>query len=327
MITLNIETSKYPGLCGVHDPEALLLGWIQEKYQLYIRQQAAFNTEHPQLSEMLTSAVERIEDVSVRVETSIQKTHDAALASQKSATASLSATNALGVFNENSSRRGQVGEFLLANWLASLADEGYTIEDTSKKSHSGDRIIRRGEFNLVCDSKNPKNSNAVKAEEIEKLKRDMDTKGSQFGLITSTTGFATYGDFGLNTYVRDGRVCFVLALGKVNERPEVVPILVKLLYAVHLNFKKDTTDTCGVSERMLATIEDLLMDVQVNVLELNDRIRESEEDMKRRQETHRKLQRTVDRLIAKFEERIKTCELAAGLKSPHKSPERSEVGT
>ena len=276
---------------------------------------------------MLTSAVERIEDVSVRVETSIQKTHDAALASQKSATASLSATNALGVFNENSSRRGQVGEFLLANWLASLADEGYTIEDTSKKSHSGDRIIRRGEFNLVCDSKNPKNSNAVKAEEIEKLKRDMDTKGSQFGLITSTTGFATYGDFGLNTYVRDGRVCFVLALGKVNDRPEVVPILVKLLYAVHVNFKKDTTDTCGVSERMLATIEDLLMDVQVNVLELNDRIRESEEDMKRRQETHRKLQRTVDRLIAKFEERIKTCELAAGLKSPHKSPERSEVGT
>jgi predicted component of type VI protein secretion system len=43
-------------------------------------------------------------------------------------------------------------------------------------------------------------------------------------------------------------------------------------------------------------------------------------------ETHRKLQRTVDRLIAKFEERIKTCELAAVLKKSHKSPERSEVG-
>jgi hypothetical protein len=314
MITISVDTAKYPDLCDFTDPKSVLAVWIQEKYLIYTRQKATLHAEHPQLSELINSAVERIEDVSERVETSINISREAAMASQKSATEAMNATSALGVFKENSSRRGQVGEFLLSVCLLPLTDDGYLIEDTSKKSHSGDRIVRKGDFAVICDSKNPKTSNPVKIEEIEKLKRDMETKKAQFGLITSTTSFATHRDFGLETYHREGRVCFILALGRVNERPEVVPFLVRILYAVYQSCKKDSTDTTVLSERTLATVKELLIDVHGSVLELNDRIRESDEDLKKRQENHRKLHTTVDRLIARFEERIKTCELMAGMK-------------
>ena len=124
---------------------------------------------------------------------------------------------------EKSVEKGKAGEKELFSYLSeNLSLNEYQLQKTNKQKHSGDILITKKDFNIICDVKNY--STPVPTTEVDKLKFDMFSTKIRCGLLVSySSRVRNYNNVDMSLYHNEeGYACCIIILGNVEKIPEVI---------------------------------------------------------------------------------------------------------
>jgi hypothetical protein len=172
--------------------------------------------------------------------------------------------------NQNSTLKGQWGEFALEEFLINRFKYGYTVENTTKTPNSGDFIIekiRKGSDirqRMIIDIKN--RTTNVPTHEQDKFKRDLNVQNVKIGILASLeTGFSNFGILDCEV-VEDGKQV-VIYLGNLKSNYELLEMAIHIGFVLHetldAHFKKqkDNEELKRVLEQLSETFK-LIEDFQ-----------------------------------------------------------------
>lgn len=166
--------------------------------------------------------------------------------------------------NQNSTLKGQWGEFELEEFLKNRFKYGYTVENTTKTPNSGDftiEKIRKGsdiKQKMIIDIKN--RTTSVPTHEQDKFKRDLTVQNVKVGILASLeTGFSNFGVLDCEV-VEDGKQV-VIYLGNLKNNYELLEMAIHIGFVLHetldAHFKKqkDNEELKRILEQLSETFK------------------------------------------------------------------------
>ena len=256
-------------------PNIALYDRIQRTCEQLMRTSSAVSSDQQQslrsLNEMVLGLSSTQRSSSHAIETAIASLNE-------TQASSLDIIQKLPIMLSKSQKRGEMGEACLLKFLEeSLCQTDYNIEDVSKKAHSGDILIMKRDFQVLCDGKFY--TRTVPKTELTKLKTDMNARHVRCGLLISfDSGVAGCTNTDLEFYTNDeGKLCCVAVLGKVKDTPERITMCVYFLETVWKKMLESPIEAKSVvTETAKTTLEDIL----TSASDLSDLIRDFDKQKK-----------------------------------------------
>jgi hypothetical protein len=292
VITIEFDLEDMPLLSTMPDPVSTIRTMVKHSYSIFASQHQTetsivmvdkVNRACEKLlrtTESLTSEQRRgstvvselIATLSSTQRTTIGELKQTIQALQEKHTHSFAVLESLPLLLSKSKKKGEIGEISLLSYLSETLNEtDYTIDDVSAKHHSGDILITKRDFRILCDSKNYTKS--VPKSEIIKLKCDMHVRNVRCGMLVSfDSGITGYSATDIDFYINDsGQLCCIALLGKVKDCPAKINVCIQFLETIWRRMVLNPIDAkSAIQEVAKNDLEDILDKTS----ELHDLIRE-----------------------------------------------------
>jgi hypothetical protein len=222
MVVVEIDTADYPLYDLMRDPAALILSVIDRDYSAFASQHAQRSVVDicAQVEDTMEPAMGKIAKVTEEMRETVA---NVATAIQNSA-----------LKMANSASKGAIVEFIGEELLKELDKKRYSVANTSKIPQSGDHVISvaRTGFSMIVDWKDYAKN--VPAEEVKKLKRDMEKQNIRCGLIVNASrGVVGYDNVDMDLFnTSNGELSCILVLGHAKECPMKVIMAVYYLESI-----------------------------------------------------------------------------------------------